>query len=143
MPSYPQPNVHFQVQWGGTRIGFAEVTGLTIDVEVIEYREGSDKEYTPRKLPGRTTYDDVTLKRGIMAGDGEFFEWISTAIAHQVERRDVVVSLLDAEHNPMMTWKLRNAFPSKLEGPGLNAAGGAVAIETLVLTHEGLSVETS
>lgn len=143
MSSHPQPNYHFRVQWGGTRSGFAEVSGLDIEVAVIEYREGEAKEGTPKKLPGLVTYKDVTLKRGIVEGDGEFYAWILSAVINKVERRDVVISLLNAEHNPIMSWKLKNAFPTRLEGPRLDGADSAVAIETLVLAHEGLSVETA
>ena len=76
MPDRPSPSHRFQVEWGGTRLGFSEVTGLEISVEVIEYREGADKEYSPRKLPGVTRYSNITLKRGIIQGDNEFFAWL-------------------------------------------------------------------
>lgn len=142
MPAYPNPDFHFQVEWGGTRAGFAEVSGLNMSVEVIEYREGASPESSSVKLPGRVTYDDVVLKRGIVPGDGEFFGWINSISMSRVERRDVTVSLLNAEHEPVVTWKLRNAFPSRLEGPHFNASGNAVAIETLVLSHEGMTIET-
>lgn len=142
MPTSPLPNSHFQVDWGGTRIGFSEVSGLGLEVEVIEYREGTDEEYALRKLAGRVSYTDVVLKRGIVRGDGEFFAWIREASQHRVGRRDVTISLLDEEHEPVMSWKLARAFPRRLEGPGLDASGNTVAIETLVLAHEGLVVET-
>jgi len=143
MTTYPLPNFHFSVEWGGSRIGFSEVSGLNVQVEVIEYREGASPDYTPLKMPGRVTYEDVVLKRGIVTGDGDFFAWINTLRLTKVERRDLTISLLNEEHDPVMVWKLKNAFPSRLEGPGLDAAGNAVAIETLVVTHEGLTVETS
>ncbi len=141
--SYPLPNLHFQVEWGGTRIGFSEVSGLNVGVEVIEYREGANVEYTPVKMPGRVSYDDVVLKRGIVANDGEFFAWFNTIRLNKVERRDVTISLLNEEHEPIMVWKLKNAFPVRLEGPLLQASGNDVAIETLVLAHEGLTVEST
>lgn len=138
---YPQPNIHFQVEWGGTRIGFAEVSGLGMTVEVIEYREGASPEYTPTKMPGRITYDDIVLKRGVFASDNEFFQWIHTVALNAVERRDVTVSLLNENHEPVMVWKVKNAFPARLEGPLLAASGNDVAIETLVLAHEGMTVD--
>jgi phage tail-like protein len=58
-----------------------------------------------------------------------------------VERRDLVVSLLNEEHAPVMTWKLLNAFPVKVEGPQLKASGNEVAIESIELAHEGLEVQ--
>jgi phage tail-like protein len=142
MATYPLPGFHFQVEWGGTRIGFTEVSGLSIDVEVIEYREGADAEYAPRKMPGRVSYGDIALKRGIVEGDGEFFAWLNTIQLNKVERRNVTISLLNENHEPVMVWKAVNAFPRRLEGPFLHASDGEVAIETLVLAHEGLRVET-
>lgn len=139
---HPLPNLHFQVEWGGTRIGFAEVSGLNATVEVIEYREGAHAEYTPMKMPGRVVYDDVVLKRGIIENDGEFFAWFNTIQLHKVERRSVTISLLNEAHEPVMVWKLRNAFPARIEGPHLKASGNEVAIETIVLSHEGISVES-
>ena len=142
MPTHPSPGFHFQVEWGGARVGFAEVSGLGLSVEVIEYREGASPESSTVKLPGRVTYDEVVLRRGIIPGDGDFFAWINSVSMGGVERRDVSVSLLNENHEPVVVWKLRNAFPSRLEGPTLNASGNAVAIETLVLTHEGITIET-
>ena len=142
MATHPLPNLHFQVEWGGTRFGFSEVSGLGIEVEVIEYREGAHAEYTPMKMPGRVTYDDIVLKRGILAGDNEFFEWLHSIQLHKVERRNVTISLLNEDHEPVRVWKAKNAFPRRLEGPFLQASGNDVAIETLVLAHEGLTVET-
>ena len=79
MADYPLPKFHFQVEWGGTKIGFTEVSGLDVETEVIEYREGSSKEYNKTKQPGLTKYSNITLKRGTFLGDNEFFElWKQT-----------------------------------------------------------------
>ena len=59
------------------------------------------------------------------------------------ERRDLVISLLNEEHAPVMTWKVKNAWPVKLEGPGLKATGNEVAIESIELAHEGLTIESA
>jgi phage tail-like protein len=58
-----------------------------------------------------------------------------------IERRDITISLLDENHAPVMTWKVKNAFPSKLEGASLKASGNEVAIESMEVAHEGLVVE--
>ena len=60
--SYPLPKFHFQLNWGGTRIGFTEVTGLDFETQVIEYREGSYPTYNKTKQPGLTKYSDIILK---------------------------------------------------------------------------------
>ena len=138
---YPLPVFHFTVQWGGTRIGFSEVSGLTQENQAIEYRDGSFPEYSSIKMPGLRKFSNVTLKRGIVKADNDFFRWLSTIKLNQVERRDVVVSLLNENHEPVMTWKMHNAFPVKVEGPGLKATGNEVAIESIEVAHEGLELQ--
>jgi len=138
---YPLPVFHFTVQWGGTRIGFSEVSGLTQENQAIEYRDGSFPEYSSIKMPGLRKFSNVTLKRGIVKADNEFFRWLSTIQLNKVERRDVIVALLDEQHAPVMVWKLQNAFPVKIEGPGLKASGNEVAIESIELAHEGLEMQ--
>ncbi|MBS1140582.1 MAG: Conserved hypothetical phage tail region protein [Proteobacteria bacterium] len=140
---YPLPVFHFRVEWGGTRIGFSEVSGLTQEVQAIEYRDGSFPEYSSIKMPGLRKYSNITLKRGVIKSDNDFFKWLSTVTMNTVERRDLTISLLDEAHNPVMTWKVNRAFPVKVEGPQLKAAGNEVAIETIELAHEGLTVENT
>jgi phage tail-like protein len=142
MPAlYPLPVFHFTVMWGGVRIGFSEVTGLTQENQAIEYRDGSFPEYSSIKMPGIRKFSNVTLKRGVVQGDNQFFDWLSTVKLNTVERRDLTISLLNEEHIPMMTWKVHNAFPVKVEGPQLKANGNEVAIESIELAHEGLEVQ--
>lgn len=138
--TYPLPAYHFIVQWGGSQIGFSEVSGLDILVEVTEYREGSSKETDSIKMPARTRFSNIVLKRGIRKGDSEFFQWINTVTISQVERRDITIQLLDEQHQPVVTWKVHNAFPVRYSGPVLRAKSGEVAIEELELAHEGLSI---
>ena len=142
MSEYPLPGYHFKVEWGGTRLGFSEVSGLDIEIQVIEYREGIDPGYAAMKMPGIPKYSNIVLKRGIVANDNEFFDWLNTIKLNQVDRRDIVISLLNENHEPVMVWKARNAFPVKLEGPVLKATGNEVAIETLEVAHEGLTIES-
>jgi len=139
--NYPLPVFHFQVEWGGTRIGFTEVSGLTVEVQPIDYREGSAYEYQVTKMPGIPQYTNLTLKRGIYKADNEFFQWLSTVRLNQIERRDITVSLLNEEHQPVVVWRIREAWPSKVEGPSLNSTGNEAALESVELCHEGLTVE--
>lgn len=140
MATYPLPKFHFIVQWGGTRIGFTEVTGLDMQVEAIEYREGNSPEYAKVKMPGLHKFSNITLKRGSIAGDSDFYKWINTIALNTVERRDVVISLLNEAHEPVMTWKAKNSFPVKVQASDLKADGNEVAIETIELAHEGLNL---
>lgn len=140
MATYPLPKFHFLVQWGGVRIGFTEVTGLDMQVEVIEYREGSSPEYSKIKMPGMHKFSNITLKRGTIQGDSEFYKWINTISLTVSERRDIIISLLNETHVPVMTWKAKNAFPIKVQASDLKSDGNEVAIETLELAHEGLNI---
>ena len=140
------PNVinryHYSVQWGGTRIGFIEVSGLDIEIEAVSFREGSSPEDSFRKIPGLRKYSDITLKRAIAKGDNEFFAWINTKQIGSIERRDIIISLLNENHEPIVVWKVKNTFPIHYYGPVLVANDSGLALETLVLTHEGIEVES-
>jgi phage tail-like protein len=143
MRPYPSPAYHFLVNWGGVSTGFTEISGLSIESEVIEYREGNSPEFSTVKMPGIRKYSNVILMRGIVANDNDFFLWINTIQGSQVQRRDVTISLLNANHEPLRTWKLRNAWPCKVQASDLKADGNEIAIETIELAHEGLSIETT
>ncbi len=140
--NYPVSGFHFQVEWGGTRIGFTEVSGLTVELQTIDYREGSSLEYQVTKMSGIPQYSNITLKRGIYRADNEFFQWLNTVKMNNIDRRELTISLLDEEHNPVMVWKVKEAWPCKVEGPSLNSTGNEVAVESIDLCHEGLMVET-
>ncbi len=138
---YPLPGFHFTVEWAGERVGFSEVSGLTQEIQVIEYRDGASPEYSPLKMPGIPKLGNVTLKRGIVKGDNDFANWLSTVKMNTVERRDLVISLLNEAHEPTMVWKIQNAFPVKVEGPALKATGNEVAIESIEIAHEGMKTQ--
>lgn len=141
---YPLPKFHFELEWGGTRLGFTEVTGLDFETEVIEYREGNLPAYNKTKQPGLTKYTDVTLKRGIVLDDLEFFnQWVKTAMFQEkkeIYRRTVTIKLLNEEHKAIIVWTLSKAWPSKIQSTDLKADGNEVAIETLTFVHEGLTM---
>ena len=143
MPAqYPIPVFHFTVEWGGKRAGFSEVTGLTQENQAIEYRDGSFLEYSSIKMPGLRKFNNITLKRGIVKSDFDFGKWLMTIKLNTVDRRNLVISLLNEEHAPVMVWKVMNAFPVKVEGPQLKATGNEVAIECIELAHEGLELQS-
>jgi phage tail-like protein len=135
----PYPGAHFSVETGGARIGFLEVSQLTASVDVIEYRDGTDKSSHASKIPGLHRTGDVVLRYGTM-GSAELFQWFDSVRLGKAEKRDVVIKLLDDEHEPVMTWRLRNAWPRAYRAGPLNALSSNVAIEELVLVHEGLDL---
>ncbi len=124
---------------GVTSAGFAEVGGLSTETEIIEYRNGNEPT-TVRKLPGLTKYANVVLKRGITR-DSSLWDWRKTVIDGQLERRAVQIRLLDEARQPVVRFTLLEAWPVTYEGPGLNARGNEIAIETLELAHERLEIE--
>ena len=138
---YPLPKFHFQVEWGGSKIGFTEVSGLDVEREVIEYRDGSSKEYSKLKQPGLTKYSNITLKRGTFEDDNDFYDWWSSAKLETVERRDITISLLNEDHEPVVTWKAKNAWASKVTPTDLKSDDNSIAIESMEVVHEGLTIE--
>lgn len=139
--SYPLPKFHFSVDWGGTNIGFTEVSGLDVETEVIEYRQGASPEYSKIKMPGMQKYSNITLKRGSFKSDNEYYKWWNTVKLNTIERRDITIMLLNEEHDPVIIWKVKNAWPTKIQSTDLKADGNEVAIESMELVHEGLSIQ--
>jgi phage tail-like protein len=141
MASYPIPKFHFRVEWGGKNIGFSEVSGLNIENKVIEYRDGASPEYSKIKMPGMREFSNITLKRGVFKGDNDFYKWLNTISLNTVERRDLTIILLNEKHDPVVVWKVHNAWPIKVQSTDLKADGSEVAIEQVDLAHEGLTIE--
>lgn len=141
MATYPLSKFHFQVEWGGTKIGFTEISGLDSELEVIEYRQGASPEYSKIKMPGLRKYSNITLKRGMFGGDNEYYEWLNSVQMNVIERRDITISLLNENHEPVVVWKVRNAFPTKVQSTDLKADGNEVAIESMEIVHEGLTIQ--
>ncbi|MDB5012605.1 MAG: phage tail protein [Sphingobacteriales bacterium] len=141
MATYPLPKFHFRVEWGGSTIGFSEVSGLNIENKLIEYRDGASLEFSKIKMPGMREFSNITLKRGVFKGNNEFHAWLNTIALNTVERRDITISLLDENHEPTVVWKIKNAFPVKVQSTDLKADGSEVAIEQLDIAHEGLVIQ--
>jgi phage tail-like protein len=146
MQDYPLPKFHFQVEWGGSRLGFTEVSGLEVETEMIEYRDGASPEYNKRRIPGLRKYANITLKRGTFANDNEFYDWWKkTALFENLDdqRRDLTISLLNEAHEAVIVWTVKQAWPVKMTSTDLKADANEVAIETLELAHEGLEVKAA
>ena len=139
--AYPLSKFHFQVEWGGANIGFTEVSGLDVDTEVIEYRHGASAEYVKTKMPGMQNFENITLKRGTFIADNELYDWWNTVALNQIERRNITISLLNEAHEAVVVWKVKNAWPKKVQSTDLKADGNEVAIESVELAHEGLTIQ--
>ena len=141
---YPLPSYHFSVKIDDddtNSIAFSEVGGLNIETTVIEYREGSNKEYLTYKMPGIVKYSKITRKRGTTAKNSLFYDWFSKNNLNTTVRHNLSISLLNEKHEAVVTWNVMGAFPSKVDFGGLNANDNKVLIETLELTHERLEVK--
>jgi phage tail-like protein len=138
----PYSAFNFLVEFNGQDIsaGFSEVTGLSAEITMAEYRNGNDKENHVRKIPNISKVGDGTLKRGIIKSK-DLWDWINlTRREGWTAQRNVIITLMDeANENPVQRWTLQNTVPIKYTGPSLNAKGGSdVAMEELVLSAEGI-----
>ncbi|HEX8580956.1 MAG TPA: phage tail protein [Acidimicrobiales bacterium] len=121
--------------------GFSDVTGLGVTVSYSEYRNGNDRFNTPRKIANTYKNDDIQLKRGLI-GSTDLHAWLKAVREGARDARTVIITLLDEARNPVATWKLRNAQPTKWVGPALGAKGGGeVAMEELHLVCEDVDYE--
>lgn len=139
--NYPLPRNHFQVEWGGTNLGFCEVSGLSIEMNAPRFREGKSPENSSVSMPGQVSYPPLILKRAVVKGDNEFYQWFSLSKLNTTERRDITISLLNERHEPAVTWKFKNAFPVRLDYSTLDAHSSEPMMEMLEIRHEGMTVE--
>ncbi len=116
------------------------MSGLESETEVIEYRTGADKAGTVRKLPGLTKYANIVLKRGVTQ-DRELWNWRKAIEQGTPDRRNGSIVLLDDERNEVVRWGFSNGWIAKFVGPDLNAKANDVAIETIEIAHEGLTLD--
>jgi phage tail-like protein len=124
---------------GVVKGGFSEASGLTTDTNMIEYREGAEQQGTTRKLPGLMKYNNIVLKRG-WTKDKSLWAWRKKVIDGKTQRNSGSIVLLDEARNEALRWNFREGWPSKWEGPALNAKTSEVAVETLEIAHEGLEL---
>jgi len=139
---WPVPKFHFKATIGDKgEIAFQEISGLDAEYDIIEYRAGNSIDYSLLKMPGLRKGSDVTLKKGMFKDDTALYDYFNETKMNTIARQTVTIQLLDEEHNPMFTWTLKNAFPMKVTGTDMNAQNSEVAVEEIVLAHEGLSFE--
>ena len=122
---WPLPSFHFKVTLGSVgEISFSEVSGLETEFEEITYRAGDSNDFTKLKMPGLKKVSDITLKKGIFVSDSQLWKWIGNVNMNSAVK----------------TWSLTNAWPKKITVEGFKADGNSVAMETLILAHEGIQI---
>lgn len=138
---YPIPRFHFQVDWGGAKISFTEVTGLVMEREKIEYRHSDSKDFNKISMPGMVKNSNITLKRGKFEGDFDYNTWLEDIANERVNgRRDIVIRLLNEKHVPVAAWSAARCFPVKVTAPDLKSDANEIAVESIEIAHEGLKL---
>ena len=140
---WPLPKFHFQVKWDDTELAFQEVSGLDIETEPLEYRAGNNPVFSTSKMPGMIKTSNITMKKGVFAKDNAIFDWFNEIKLNTIERKTVQIMLLNENGDSEIIWTLTNAFPKQIQGTDLNSQSSDVAVETLVLAHEGLAITTA
>jgi len=138
----PYRSFNFQLVIDGVPLGaFSECSGLTAEGDAVDYREGTDLIPNVRKLVGLRKYSNITLKRGYTQ-DTSLWTWFTNIVNGLPDRRDVTIVLLNEQRQPVLRWHAESAWINKIEAPMFKASGNEVAMESVELVHEGLSIET-
>jgi phage tail-like protein len=138
--TWPLVKFSFQVKWDDAEFIFQEVTGLSSETQVIEYRGGSSPVYSTVKMPGIQKFGNVTLKKGMFKGDKNLWDKYNLIKMNTYKRATITISLLDEAQGVAMSWTLANAFPTKITVSDMKSDGNEVAVETMELAHEGLKI---
>ena len=135
----PSPAAFFRVEVESLVVGgFSECSGLQVETEVEEHREGGLNEFT-HKLPKGTKYGNITLKRGFMATD-ELYKWnrnVVSGVANQ--RKNVSIVLTDRQGKDVCRWEVSQALPVKWSSSELKADANSILVESLELVHQGFA----
>lgn len=142
--SYPIPVFYYRVEIDDMPpMAFSEVSGLSIEVETITYKDGLSYKQGAKHMPGMGTPVNLTLQKGIVKGDSALFDWINSIQLNAVQKRNITISLLNMEGeegSPLVSWHVTDAFPTKLDVPSFNASSNEVAIESMSLMANGLTI---
>lgn len=145
--TYPLPVYNYRVEIAGQAVAFSEVSGLSIGFETSTYKESqtSGGAAGPRTviMPSQPTAPKITLKKGIVRGQSvaTLYAWISSIQLNLVEKRDIFIRLCDEAGAPVISWKVINAFPTKLDAPSFDAKSNDVAIESMELQADRVTIE--
>jgi phage tail-like protein len=143
--TYPLPVYNYKVEIDGNTVGFSEVTGLSIGYETATYVESPVDGVGPRRMymPSQRKSATVTLKKGVVTGVSvqTLFAWINSIQLNRVDKKDIYVRLCDETGAAVVSWKVINAFPTKLDAPAFTANSNDAAVESMELMADGVVVE--
>jgi phage tail-like protein len=137
---YPPVGFHFLVAFELFPLSvqdgrFQEVSGLNVEMQLETVREGGELRFE-HQLPVRTKYSDLVLKRGLFVGSG-VYQWCQNAFENfEFQPANLVVSLLNESHLPLLSWHVIHAIPKKWDISAFNAEQNTIAIETLTLAYQ-------
>jgi phage tail-like protein len=140
---WPMAKFYFSVKWDSTEIAFQEVSGLEAETQILEYRHGNSNVFSTVKMPGIAKNGNITMKKGVFKSDNSYWKWYDQIKLNTIKRIPLTISLLDETGKPTMTWKVKNAWPTKITGTDLKSDGNEVAVETIEIAHEGITIENS
>jgi phage tail-like protein len=144
---YPLPVYNYRVEIGNEAVAFTEVSGLNIAYEVSTYKESPTASGAPGPrtlyMPGQPTMTSITLKKGIVRTKSiaTLYNWIKTVAINQIEKKDITIRLCDEKGDPVISWKVLNAFPTKLDAPSFDAKSNDAAIESMELKADSCTIE--
>ena len=141
---YPPWGFFYKVEFGISKdrndVRFQTASGLSVEYDVEEYKEGGENRFT-HKLPVRTKYADLVLKRG-MVTDSSVIKWCLDAFRERIfVPTDVNVILMNEKAEPLRTWKVAHAIPKKWLVSDLNANENSLVIETIELTYRYFTIQ--
>ncbi len=145
--TYPLPVYNYKVEIGGVAIAFSEVSGLSIGFETTTYKESNTDRKAPGPrvihMPSQATATNITLKKGVIRTQSiaTFYQWIASIQINQVAKKDIYVRLCDEKGDAVISWKVINAFPTKLDAPTFDANSNDAAIESMELRADGIVIE--
>ncbi|KAA3613656.1 MAG: phage tail protein [Calditrichaeota bacterium] len=147
--AYPLPVYNYKVEIDGEAVAFSEVSGLSISYETYTYKESPVESGTPgpriMHMPSQGTPASITLKKGIVKGSSipVLYQWINSIQTNQIDKKDVYIRLCDESGDAVISWKVINAFPKKLDAPTFDANSNDAAIETMELMADNIFMEES
>lgn len=136
---YPLPIYRYKVAVGGVAMDFQTVSGLETSFQTIEYKIGGAPNPRTTRIAGQQDAININLKKGIFQKDSFLYDWLKNCKG-SADGKDLSVSLLDAGGAPLITWNVRNAFPSKLSAPSFDGSSNEVAIEEMTLVADSMEV---
>src|SRR4051812_24881340 len=147
--TYPLPAYSYRVEIGGTAVGFSKASGLDVSFETATYKESPTESGKAgpvvMHMPAQRNAAKLTLEKGLSASQGVFslYEWINKTQLNLTEKKDVFIRLLDENGKAVLSWKVINAFPTKLTAPSFGADSKDVAIESMELMADAVFIEAT